>query len=180
MTVELVQQRKGKKVGSDEWFTSAETLAWSLSKLPSANRPRVQQYDLDPAACDEAHCAPIYYTKETNGLVQPWWGHVWINPPFSDIRPWVERAWFATTEWNPKNWATSVSILSPAVRMEQRWWQELIEPFRDGRARGEFQPIITTHFTPRRVNFAYPGSGGKVKQGATFGCVLTIFQRFTY
>ena len=31
------------------------------------------------------------YSQADDGLVQPWHGLVWCNPPFSDILPWVRR-----------------------------------------------------------------------------------------
>ncbi len=100
--------------------------------------------------------------------------------PFSKIRPWVERAWFATTEWNAKNYADTVSLLMPCTKTGQSFWQTLIEPFRDKHTNHGIQPIITTHNLPGRTNFAYPGSCGIPKKGASFSCVLVIFQRFSY
>ena len=35
--------------------------------------------------------AKRFFTQEDDGLVQPWEGLVWCNPPFSDILPWVNR-----------------------------------------------------------------------------------------
>ena len=42
--------------------------------------------DLDPASSDIAQQivgAAKYYTAETNGLVDDWYGNVWLNPPYS-------------------------------------------------------------------------------------------------
>jgi hypothetical protein len=42
--------------------------------------------DLDPMSCDEANQhvqAKHYYTAENDGLVQPWFGNVYWNPPWS-------------------------------------------------------------------------------------------------
>lgn len=52
------------------------------------------QFDLDP-------CAPVnrpwetakqYYTIFDNGLIRPWNGRVWLNPPYGDETPrWMQR-----------------------------------------------------------------------------------------
>ncbi len=42
--------------------------------------------DLDPASCalaDETVRASVFYDKHRNGLAQPWFGKVWLNPPYS-------------------------------------------------------------------------------------------------
>ncbi|EHZ2727268.1 adenine methyltransferase [Vibrio parahaemolyticus] len=57
-------------------------------------------YDLDAAALPESALCARYYTPEIDGLKQDWSKEfsfnrrpaVWINPPFSDILPWVELA----------------------------------------------------------------------------------------
>lgn len=48
--------------------------------------------DLDPCASDDTAKADVYYTPEENGLVQPWTGLCFVNPPYSDVRPWIEKA----------------------------------------------------------------------------------------
>lgn len=72
------QRAKGK---TDEWLTPR----WILDPLGS--------FDLDP-------CAPIlrpwptatmHYTINDDGLLQQWWGRVWLNPPFGNKEPWLER-----------------------------------------------------------------------------------------
>jgi phage N-6-adenine-methyltransferase len=70
----------------------------------SDNRPTPQKvfdwisqrfgpFDLDVAADDEnAKCAK-YFTIDQNGLDQKWSGSVWMNPPYSNVLPWVKKAW---------------------------------------------------------------------------------------
>lgn len=52
-------------------------------------------FDLDVAApVDPARrtCpARQYLTAVEDGLLTPWTGTVWMNPPFSNSKPWVER-----------------------------------------------------------------------------------------
>lgn len=53
-------------------------------------------FDLDPCAADPRpwDCARVNYTRADNGLLKPWDGRVWLNPPYgppSIVRPWLER-----------------------------------------------------------------------------------------
>jgi len=50
-------------------------------------------FDLDVAAPKFGSHVPAhrYYTQEDDGLVQPWFGMVWMNPPFSKPSPWVDK-----------------------------------------------------------------------------------------
>lgn len=95
------------------------------------------RFTIDVAASAENAKVPRFYTRAQDGLAQPWAGErVWCNPPYSVIRPWVEKAW-AETE------AELVAMLLPANRTEQTWWQDLVEPYRDqpgGRLRSRFFP----------------------------------------
>ena len=60
---------------TDEWYTPAEIIN-SLG-----------EFDLDPASSPEAFqlnkSAGIIYTANENGLIQPWFGRIWLNPPYS-------------------------------------------------------------------------------------------------
>jgi phage N-6-adenine-methyltransferase len=47
---------------------------------------------LDVAASPALAKCPDYFTRQDNGLKRRWHGVVWLNPPFSDIAPWVRRA----------------------------------------------------------------------------------------
>jgi hypothetical protein len=49
-------------------------------------------FDLDPAAgCEPTQIAHQRYTKADDGLVEPWFGTVWLNPPFSQRVHWYRR-----------------------------------------------------------------------------------------
>lgn len=57
-------------------------------------------FDLDAAATKESAKCSLYFTPETDGLAQDWVGAtmnvddatVWVNPPYSDIGPWMLKA----------------------------------------------------------------------------------------
>ncbi len=78
--------RTGAPAGwtTDDWATP-QTF---VDKLEAEFGP----IDLDPCATDATAKAPLYYTKEENGLLQPWGGLVFVNPPYSNVKPWVEKA----------------------------------------------------------------------------------------
>jgi ParB family transcriptional regulator, chromosome partitioning protein len=50
--------------------------------------------DCDPASCAEANTvvqAGRFYSVADDGLQQPWFGAVLLNPPYSDPLPWIQR-----------------------------------------------------------------------------------------
>lgn len=116
------------------------------------------------AARHNAKCAR-YFTIDDDGLAQSWAGEtVWCNPPYSDIRPWVEKA------WRERN-ATTVMLL-PANRTEQGWWQDLIEPHRDVTG-----SRIRVEFLRGRLRFLKPGQAEiGPNERPPFGCCLVVFK----
>jgi hypothetical protein len=131
----------------------------------------VPGYDLDVAACAEAHCAPKWYGLDTgkDGLLLPWFGHVWANIPFSRIDGWLAKAWH---EWR-RGRVKSISLLMPATRTEQPLWQEHVEPHRDRRG----SPLRVA-FLRGRTRFSAPGLAGEEIDGSPpFTCVLVMWHR---
>lgn len=123
-------------------------------------------FTYDVAASHENHQLPKYCTKEEDGLLQSWAGErVYCNPPYSNIEPWVKKAW-------KEHKAEIIVMLLPANRTEQKWWQEWVEPFRD-KPGG-----LTCEFLPGRIRFLRKGA--KIigpNERPPFGCCLLIFQR---
>lgn len=96
-----------KPVGATvEWYTP-----------PSLFAALGLTFDLDPAASTSPYaCVPAaeLYHRLHNGLVQPWYGRVWLNPPYGrDLPRFVDRM----VEHGH-------GVMLTAARTETRWWQK--------------------------------------------------------
>ena len=122
------------------------------------------RFTIDAAASKHNAKLVRYWTLASDGLKQSWEGErVWCNPPYSNIRPWVEKAMQREAELSV--------LLLPANRTEQAWWQDLIEPERRAGTidveflRGRMR-FISAHDTKIRPN-----------QRPPFGVCLIIIKR---
>lgn len=122
------------------------------------------QFTVDAAAAHHNAKLPRFWSIEDSGLNHSWAGErVYCNPPFSDIGPWIQKAW-AEKE------AKLIVMLLPANRTEQVWWQSYVEPFRD---KGSW---LTTEFLAGRQRFLKPGETEITRNNRPpFGCVLLIW-----
>lgn len=100
-----------KVVWSDEWATPR----WLFDHFDAEFH-----FTLDPACKPwNAKCAE---TCDYNGLGRSWGGHtVWLNPPYSDIDPWLAKARKAVRLGG----ATVVALL-PCVP-DRKWWAAHVE-----------------------------------------------------
>jgi phage N-6-adenine-methyltransferase len=129
-------------------------------------------FTVDVAAAPHNAKCEKYFTRADNGLEQDWGDEmVWCNPPYSDLRPWLQKAWDCYDD------ATGIVMLVPANRCEQPWWQDLVEPFRDGRGLPRVSTgSLRTHFVAGRIRFRHPVTG--MQPSPPFGCVLLIWHPF--
>lgn len=139
----------------------------TLPEFVESLEARFGKFTLDVAASEHNAKADRYYSLADDGLVQSWAGeHVWCNPPYSDIRSWVAKAWaeFENTR--------GIVMLLPANRPEQKWWQELVEPFRD-RAGSP----LTVEFLRGRLRFIRPNARVDSRgDRPPFGCCLLTWK----
>lgn len=111
-------------MSSDEWYTPA--------KYIMAAREVMGSIDLDPASssmANETVKASLYYSKEDNGLAKPWFGRVWLNPPFGRIQTpghkmnqglWIRKL---LQEW--KRGHVTQAILLTTCRPDTSWFADL-------------------------------------------------------
>lgn len=80
---------------------------------------RYGPFTLDVAASTRNAKCETFYTRSDDGLQQPWTGVVWCNPPYSDLTPWLRKAW---SEWRARSGhLVRIVMLVPANRTEQAW-----------------------------------------------------------
>ena len=101
---------------SDEWATPLDV----FQRIAAIYGP----FDLDACARIDTAKAPRYFTVDENGLTQPWTGRVWVNPPYSNPRPWIEKA-IAESSIG----AHVVMLLPGAV--DTTWFHDLVLPNAD-------------------------------------------------
>jgi phage N-6-adenine-methyltransferase len=124
-------------------------------------------FTLDVAAAKHNAKVRRFFTAQDNGLVQSWASErVWCNPPYSDCGAWVRKAW---AEWPS---ADLIVMLLPANRVEQAWWQDLVEPFRDRPGSS-----LRVEFLRGRMRFIRPNAIIDPRgDRPPFGCCLLIWQ----
>jgi hypothetical protein len=59
------------------------TPLWMIDKLG--------KFDLDPCAYQGHNTARELYVLPKDGLKENWYGRVWLNPPYSDPKPFLEK-----------------------------------------------------------------------------------------
>lgn len=92
---------------SDEWWTPPE--------ITDALGP----FDLDPCAPEGGvpWITAEHYSLATDGLAEEWHGFVWLNPPYSEISPWMQRL---------ADHGNGIALVF--ARTETRWWFDHVWP----------------------------------------------------
>jgi phage N-6-adenine-methyltransferase len=111
----------------DEWATPHAILDGLFPEF---------EFDLDVCANANNTKAAVYFTEEDDGLTQPWGGVCWMNPPYSNIAPWVEKAWRESL-----NGSTIVALLPAATDTNWFWdWVKGKAEIRFIKGRVQFEP----------------------------------------
>lgn len=130
-----------ENVDSDEWYTPPHIIQ-SLG-----------EFDLDPAIGPLApRTAAASYGPDVNGLTMPWFGRVWLNPPFSGAAPWIDRL---------REHGNGIALVFS--RTDAKWFQQAVQ------AAG---CMFAMH---GRIAFSRPAHCEKSKARCPLGCVLIPF-----
>lgn len=105
-----------------ETLFSSVNMEWETP--PELFRRLDEQYHftLDAAATAENALCKRYFTKETDGLSQPWQtdGAVWCNPPYGrSVAKWVRKAYFESMG------GQTIVMLIPA-RVDTAWFHDWV------------------------------------------------------
>lgn len=78
-------------------------------------------FDLDPCAgCEPESIAANRYLEADDGLSNPWFGQVFVNPPHSSIADWMDKV---TSEMARDDGPVLIIALVPA-RPSTDWWHD--------------------------------------------------------
>ena len=116
------------------WQTDDNDEVATAPKLWRPIEKRIGGFDVDPASGVEPQpIAETCYDKEDDGLAQPWYGNVWLNPPFSDKTPWYRRLvkFYNTGDIDR---AVAVATVDPSADWFHNWFSTAdVLCFLDGR-----------------------------------------------
>ena len=108
-------------------------------------------FHLDVCANAENAKCVAFYTKEMDGLTQPWFGTCWMNPPYGrEIGHWMRKAYESSQQ------GATVVCLVPS-RTDTAWWHNYA-------MKGEIR------FVRGRLKF-----GGHANS-APFPCAVVVFR----
>lgn len=109
------------KTGWTSVHFSSESCEWSTPQEFFDELDREFNFNLDVCAtADNAKC-DRFYTRQEDGLSQPWVGTCWCNPPYGrEVSRWVERAMREA-----KLSCATVVCLLPA-RTDTKWWHDYV------------------------------------------------------
>lgn len=96
----------------DNWTTPE----WLTQRLPVV--------DIDPASNYRSTVKALkscWLSRGEDGLAIPWWGSMFLNGPYSDMEPWMEKA---NDEWAAGHLTEAIFLvkLDPTTG----WWKKMV------------------------------------------------------
>lgn len=102
---------------TDEWYTPKRIIDRVLQVLG--------EIDLDPCSSPQRSVPAInHYTQEEDGLSKPWFGRVYMNPPYGrEIKAWVN---YLHSQWTAGQITEAIALVPARTDTE---WFRVLEPF---------------------------------------------------
>ena len=135
--------------GNTEWYTPKQYIASARKVMGSI--------DLDPASSKQAQTivnATLYYDINVNGLTKEWKGNIWLNPPYSNVKLFVDKLLDSTFD-------QAIVLVNNATETE--WFARLAER------------ASAMVFHLGRIRFATPESEGEGTTPCMQGQVFVYF-----
>lgn len=127
---------------TDEWATPWQT----FRELEYLYGP----FDLDVCATQDNAKCKRYFTREDDGLAQPWTGRCWMNPPYgAETGRWMAKAL-------DESLRGCVVVCLVAARTDTAWWHD-------------YAMKGTVTFIRGRIKF------GDSESGAPFPSAVVVF-----
>lgn len=105
-----------------DWYQMSETPEWETPQWLFDLLDNEFHFTLDVCASESNHKCEQYFSKQDNGLTQPWTGTCWMNPPYGrEIKSWMEKA-----KEESENGLTIVCLV-PARPDTEWWWGNCIQ-----------------------------------------------------
>lgn len=170
------QNSKTKK----EYRDQTSTVPWLFAALDSEFN-----FSIDLAATDISAKCNVYFTPETDSLKQSWKNSVpvgktatgWLNPPYSDIHPWIEKA----EQEQQQGFTTCFLVFSDS---SSKWWPQgrpciireitgyyYEHEYKTGKRKG----TTGKRWASGRIEFVNAETGETMKDPLNKPCCLIIF-----
>lgn len=108
--------------GNPEWYTPAYII--------NAARNTMGSIDCDPASnaiAQQRIKAKVHYTELTNGIGKPWFGNIWLNPPYftGNIKKPGINAFTKDLLNKLHSGNTTQAIFLAQAKTDTKWFQSL-------------------------------------------------------
>ena len=100
----------------------SESVVWETPQAFFDTLDKQFSFTLDVCALPENAKCEKFYSPADDGLMQPWFGVCWCNPPYGkEIGLWVQKAYESALSG-----AATVVCLLPA-RTDTAWWHRYVQ-----------------------------------------------------
>jgi phage N-6-adenine-methyltransferase len=168
------QKQRSALDGKHAPFGTGQNECYTPSQFLDAARAVLGSFDLDPASSEAAQRvvkAERFYTKEDDGLTKPWYGRVWLNPPYGRL---LMTRFVAKLLDELQAGNVSSAIMLAHSFTDTTWWQASYSQcdaacFPRGRLR--FEGVPTTSAWGHSFLYYGPDRQKFVTRFSLFGCI---------